>query len=127
MEKDILSRYNKIKRLKLIAAIVIDLVGFASYLVPVIGPLSNLIWGPISGLLILLLFPTRKKMAVLGVAEEMIPFIDFVPTASLTWALDYVKDAKQTLATFVRKEVEEEQIVQDILNMHKQAANKYLD
>lgn len=89
------NRYNKIKYLKLIFAIIIDIVGYASYAIPGFGDGGDIIWGPISGALIFLLFPHRKKMAIIGVAEELIPFTDFVPTACIAWFLEYSKDNKK--------------------------------
>ena len=90
-----LSRYNRIKYLKLILAIIIDGVGCASYAIPALAEGGDIIWGPISGALIFLLFPHRKKMAIMGAAEELIPFIDFVPTACIAWHLEYSKDNKK--------------------------------
>jgi len=70
-------------------------VGYASYAIPAFGEGGDTIWGPISGVLILLLFRQHKKTAIMGVAEELIPFTDFVPTASIAWLLEYAKKNKK--------------------------------
>lgn len=88
-------KFNRTKYLKLILAIIIDIVGYASYAIPGFGDGGDIIWGPISGVLIFLLFPHRKKMAIMGVAEELIPFTDFVPTACIAWFLEYFKGNKK--------------------------------
>lgn len=125
--KEILKKFNRTKNLKLISAIIIDLVGLASYAFPAIGEFGDLVWGPISGVLIYLLFPHRKKMAIFGAAEEMIPFIDFIPTACLAWMLDYVKDNKKILSEFVKKEVGDEQLVKEIMNTHNIGTGHFLE
>ncbi len=95
MTEEKLSSYNRKKYLKLIAAIMIDGVGYASYAIPAFGEGGDIIWGPISGALIFLLFPHRKKMAIMCAAEELIPFTDFVPTACIAWGLEYSKAKKK--------------------------------
>jgi hypothetical protein len=118
MKNEILKKYHKKRIFKLISAVIIDLVGFASYLMPVLGESGDLVWGPISGVLIFILFPNRKRMAISGAIEELLPFTDLIPTAFLTWSLDYVKDKEKTLSEFVKNEVSEEQLVKEILNTH---------
>lgn len=123
MKSEILKKYNKMKTMKLISALLIDLLGLTTYFLPVIGESGDWVWGPISGILIFMLFPNRKYMVFSGIMEEMLPFTDFIPTAYLTWRLDYVKDRELTLSDFVRKEMGEEQLVQEILNAHHRDTN----
>jgi hypothetical protein len=121
MNNDLLRKYNRIKNLKLTAAVIIDLIGFGTYVIPGAGEGGDLAWGPISGFLIYMLFPNRKKMALSGAIEEMLPFTDFVPTAYLAWRLDYVKDKNKTLAEFLNSRMDEEQLVSEILSSkHKE-------
>lgn len=127
MTNELLKKYNRTKYFKLISVIVVDLVGFSSYIIPVFGEGVDMIWGPISGLLIFLLFPHRKRMAILGAVEELIPFTDFVPTACIAWILDYVKDNKKTLSDFVKRKVGEEQIINDILNKNNIDSGRFLE
>lgn len=83
---------NLNKYAKLAISIFIDFVGILTYLIPAIGEGGDLAWAPISGVLIAFLYPNRKKMALLGALEELIPLTDFFPTATLTWFLEYVID-----------------------------------
>lgn len=103
MNSEVLQKYNKTKYIKLILAIIIDLVGFISYIFPAIGESLDFVWAPISGLLIFILFPHRKLIALGGAAEEFLPFTDFIPTAVIAWTLDYVKDYKNTQAEFAKR------------------------
>lgn len=118
MQNEILKKYNKIKYFKLILAVIIDLVGIVTYLIPVLGESGDLVWGPISGVLIFILFPNRKRMAISGAIEEILPFTDLIPTAFLTWSLNYVKDKEKTLSEFVKNEISEEQLVKEVVNTH---------
>merc|ERR1711907_3422 len=74
--------------LKLFLAIVIDVIGLASYLIPGLGETADFAWAPISSFLIWKLFG-RGDVAVLGFAEEALPFLDFIPTACIAWYLCY--------------------------------------
>ncbi|MBN2222045.1 MAG: hypothetical protein JW708_07500 [Vallitaleaceae bacterium] len=115
MKEEILKQYERLRNRKLAAAIAIDLIGFFINFIPVLGGISDAIWAPMSGFLIFLLFPNRKGMALFGVAEEIMPFTDIVPTAIMTWRKEYVKYSSQTLADFVRSKVDEEVVVEQIL------------
>ncbi len=73
----------------------IDAIGMSSFAFSVVGESADIVWGPISGLLIMMLFPNYKKMALLGVVEEMLPFTDILPTALLAWRQEYKKSSRQ--------------------------------
>ncbi len=116
MNDALLEKYNNTKRRKLQLAILIDMAGILSFLIPGLGEWVDLIWAPISGYMIYLLFPNRKKMAFIGALEEAIPFLDVIPTAYLTWRQEYVKDKEKTLSKFVEDELREQKIMSEALN-----------
>lgn len=116
MQNELIKKFNRIKNLKLVAAVIIDLVGLTTYVVPGAAEGGDMAWGPISGFLIYMLFPNRKRMALTGAIEEMLPFTDFIPTAYLAWRLDYVKDKNKTLSEFLNQRMDEYQVVDVILN-----------
>ena len=70
--------------LRLLASIAIDLVGVGSFAVPLAGEVTDVAWAPIAALLIYLLHG-RVAWACVGLAEELLPGLDFVPTATLAW------------------------------------------
>lgn len=119
MENELLMQYNKTKQFKLIAAIIIDIIGFLSTFIPVLGGVGDLIWGPISGLLIFVLFPKRKLLALGGAIEEMLPLTDIIPTAYLAWRRTYIKYREETLSEFLRNRVNEEKLASEILEKYK--------
>ena len=67
--------------------ILMDLIGYASYAIPVVGELTDAIWAPISGLIFFLAF--RKWSGVVGgvfdMIEELLPGTDFIPTFTIMW------------------------------------------
>lgn len=78
---------------KLVLCIFLDLVGCFSYALPFIGEFFDVIWAPISGIIMLSIFKgnSGKVAGFLEFAEEIIPFTDFIPTFTLTWIYTNVK------------------------------------
>ncbi len=73
----------------LLCALIIDAIGYASFVLPVIGEAADLYWAPLSAALIYWLFGSVQG-AALGFVEEALPFTDFIPTALLVWARRFV-------------------------------------
>jgi len=70
----------------LVAAVIIDLIGVLTYLVPFIGESFDIAWAPVSAALVRRLFPTAPVyFPLLAFVEELLPATDVVPTAVLTW------------------------------------------
>lgn len=114
-----------IKYTKLVIALFIDLVGTASYLLPALGEFSDLIWSILSsGILMFVLFPNHKVGAVFNGVEEILPGTDIIPTATLLWLVDYVKNNDKTFEVFIQKEVYQDNIINDIINSNN-IRNKY--
>jgi hypothetical protein len=80
------------KMLKLFLGIIFDLIGMMSYIIPGIAESTDVIWAPISGILLAVMYKgmTGKIAGVLGTLEEIIPFTDIIPTFTLTWIYVYV-------------------------------------
>ena len=75
---------------KLAISLLIDLVGSASYLIPLAGEGFDLAWAPISMTLVGALYdgvmPSLKYVALM---EELLPFTDWVPSATVGWVKEY--------------------------------------
>ena len=71
--------------------VLLDIVGYASFSLPFIGELADLVWAPISGFLFYRMFGGKMGLFGGGFAflEELLPFTDFVPTFTIAWALRY--------------------------------------
>ncbi|GMF40818.1 unnamed protein product [Phytophthora fragariaefolia] len=71
---------------KLVASLAIDFLGNATFVVPGLGEMADVLWAPVSAKMVDMLYkessPHAKYVAFL---EEVLPFTDFIPTATLAW------------------------------------------
>lgn len=76
----------------LVLSLLFDFIGMVSYFVPVFAEVTDLFWAPISGILLMVMFKgTAGKLAgVFGFIEELLPFVDVIPTFTITWFYTYV-------------------------------------
>lgn len=72
---------------KLLICIIIDTIGTSSELLPVVGELTDVVWAPIAGLGVRSLFGSNILFA-LEFAEEILPFTDILPLATLCWVVE---------------------------------------
>ncbi|WP_445457541.1 hypothetical protein [Flavobacterium sp. HNIBRBA15423] len=80
------------KKTKLVLSILFDIIGMLSYIVPLFAEVTDIVWAPISGLILMYMYKgvTGKVAGIIGFIEEAFPFIDFIPTFTLTWIYQYV-------------------------------------
>lgn len=72
----------------LVFCVIMDLIGYASFAIPVVGELTDAIWAPISGLIFFFAFRGGKGALVGGIfdmVEELLPGTDFIPTFTIMW------------------------------------------
>jgi hypothetical protein len=64
-----------------------DIIGMASYFIPVVAEVTDIFWAPISGFLFFTLFGGRFGIlgGVLNFLEEIIPFTDIIPSFTIAW------------------------------------------
>lgn len=90
----------------LAVCIVMDLIGYASFAVPVLGELLDLAWAPLSALIYMKLFGFKKGFigGVFNFVEELLPGLDIIPTFTITWFIQYARRNKEavTLRPFTR-------------------------
>ena len=91
------SKIKDRKYVKLILGIIFDLIGMISYIFPGISETIDIIWAPISGLLLASMYKGKigKIAGVINFIEEAIPFTDIIPTFTLTWIYTYVIDKEE--------------------------------
>jgi hypothetical protein len=76
---------------KLWISLVIDLIGSSSYLLPVVGEGFDLGWAPAQTILIMAMYDaTSPNLKYLSFMEEVLPFTDIVPSASIGWAIEFL-------------------------------------
>jgi hypothetical protein len=79
------------------ACILMDLIGAAVVVIPVAG---ELIWAPISAFIFWRMFGFRKGFlgGIFSFVEEMIPGLDFIPTFTIMWAVQFYKRKKGNIS-----------------------------
>jgi hypothetical protein len=77
---------------KLILSIFLDIIGFFTVI-----PL-DVIWAPISGYIMTKMYKGNKgKVAgIISFLEEIIPFLDVIPTFTIMWIYTYVINKEDT-------------------------------
>ncbi|MEP6513507.1 MAG: hypothetical protein ABJA79_06545 [Parafilimonas sp.] len=84
----------------LLFCIVMDLIGYATYSLPFIGELGDLVWAPISAFIFYKTFGGKKGIigGVFNFIEELLPGTDFIPSFTIMWVWQYFARRKNTIA-----------------------------
>ncbi len=67
--------------------LLMDAIGCIPFLIPVIGEAFDIMWAPVSAIIFYFAFGGRKAMfgAAFSFVEEIVPFMNFIPTFSIAW------------------------------------------
>ena len=78
-------------RPSIIICVVMDLIGYASFIIPGFGEFSDVIWAPLSGYIFYKLFGGWKGKigGIFNFIEEILPFSDVIPTFTIMWIWQY--------------------------------------
>ena len=68
---------------KLLACLAIDVVGSSSEIIPFVGEFTDVIYAPIAATLLRSLYGGSNVIFALEFAEEILPFTDILPLATL--------------------------------------------
>lgn len=90
--KNDIQTYENRKQRNLILGITFDAIGMLSFSIPLVGEFSDVVWAPISGLLMVWMYKGKrgKIVGVFSFLEEIIPFTDIIPTFTLMWIYTYL-------------------------------------
>lgn len=75
------------KLTKLLVSVLIDILGIATYALPAVGEVGDIAWAPVSAYLVYSLYG-NGLVAGLAFAEELLPGLDIIPTATIAWLLE---------------------------------------
>jgi len=98
---------NKYK--KLVVSLILDAVGYISFIVPGLGEFIDVAWAPASAYIMTKLYKGKKGKIAGAVAfiEEIMPGLDVVPTFTLMWLYTYVfNKAKEKDTTEVKTTID---------------------
>lgn len=91
-----------IRKPSLTFCIIMDLLGSASFAVPIVGEITDIIWAPVSAIVFYLCFGSKRfgaHGAVFAFVEEILPGLDFIPTFTIAWLIRRVQLPKEVLLT----------------------------
>ena len=82
---------HQTKETSLVFCIAMDLLGFATYSIPLLGEFADIIWAPVSALIFFKTFGGWKGAfgGLFNFVEELMPGLDFIPTFTITWLWKY--------------------------------------
>jgi hypothetical protein len=85
------------KNPSLVFCILMDLVGYMTYSIPLLGELGDLLWAPISALIFFSTFGSWKGAlgGVFNFVEELLPGTDFIPSFTLMWFIQRMGQRKE--------------------------------
>ncbi len=121
--EEITQKFETKKRSDLIASIAIDALGMATYLIPALGETADIVLAPIISILIYAVHRTTIG-AIAGFFEEIIPFTDIIPTATIIWIYRYILKSENTLRDFAGKFRTKSTIVEEVLKDSKAILTK---
>jgi hypothetical protein len=101
-------KFESEKQTKLILAIGIDLMGYLSYLIPGFAEFADLAIAPISAILVYIFFNKKLKWAGFTFFEEILPFTDLIPSATIAWHDMYVRNQEKTIEDMIESEKRKE-------------------
>ncbi|ATL46586.1 hypothetical protein COR50_04990 [Chitinophaga caeni] len=81
--------------------ILLDLVGCASYIFPVLGEVSDVIWAPIAAIIYYRMFkgPLGTFGSMFTFIEELFPGSDVLPSFTLGWLIQYAFNRSKGVST----------------------------
>lgn len=90
---------NNQKNTSLLLCIVMDLIGYASYSIPILGEFGDILWAPISALIFFRLFGGWKGAfgGVFNFIEEILPGLDFIPSFTLMWLWQNYRSSQKVM------------------------------
>lgn len=78
--------------------LLMDFLGVAFLSIPFLGPFIEILFAPISAFVYMRMFGGVKGFfgGVFNFIEELIPGLDFIPTFTITWAVQYFRRQNET-------------------------------
>jgi len=84
-------------RPSLLICIVLDVVGYVTYLLPGLAEWVDVVWAPISGWIFYRMFGGKKGVigGIINFIEEILPGLDFIPSFTIMWIIQFFRQQKQ--------------------------------
>ena len=89
------------KQPSLALCIVMDVLGYATYAIPGLGELGDIVFAPVSAIIFYVMFGSWKG-ALFNFTEEILPGTDFIPSFTIMWCWRYFSNKKSGTNTVTR-------------------------
>ena len=98
-EERIQRKFRRQKYTKLGLSVLMDLIGVATYAIPVLGESFDLYWAPFAGIVHVAMYRTWSGLlgGAVTFVEEFLPLTDATPSFLLSWGYHYGIRGKTTL------------------------------
>lgn len=86
------------KKPSLAFCIIMDLIGYMSFSVPLVGEITDVVWAPLAAVIFYFSFGRKrfgKNGAVFSFIEEILPGMDIIPTFTIAWLIKNVFAVKK--------------------------------
>ena len=89
---------NTGKTSSLLFCILMDLIGCATYTVPVLGEIGDVFWAPVSAFIFYRMFGGWRGAvgSIFNFVEEILPGTDFIPSFTLMWLWQNFRATKKS-------------------------------
>lgn len=94
--------YKNRKKQLLYLCLLIDAFGMLSYVIPVIGEWTDIITSVLTAFTIFKSFGSYG-WAAFGFLEEILPFTDVIPSATIVWVYRFIILRNETKTRFIEK------------------------
>ncbi len=86
---------NKYK--KLLLSVLLDGIGYVSFIIPGIGEFSDIVWAPVSAYIMTKMYKGKegKIAGAVTFIEEAMPGLDVIPTFTIMWLYTFVLKSKK--------------------------------
>jgi hypothetical protein len=76
-----------------------DIIGYFTYAIPVLGEFADVIWAPISGIIFYITFGGWRGTfgGLFNFVEELLPGTDFIPSFTIMWFMQYLGKKKNVV------------------------------
>ena len=85
----------------LVFCLAMDAVGMLTYAIPFLGEFGDVVWAPLSAMIFFFSFGGKKGAfgALFNFVEEIVPFLDFIPTFTIAWIYQRYFEKKNPVST----------------------------
>ena len=81
------------REVSLVFCLIMDLIGYATYAVPFLGEIGDIVWAPISALIFWRTYGSWRGAlgGMFNFVEELLPGFDFIPSFTIMYFLQRSK------------------------------------